>query len=188
VKVAELMTSDVKACSPHDFLNIPARIMWENDCGCVPVVDRESRIVGMITDRDICMAAYTQDLPLRQIRVDSAMAPTVVTCGPQDELTDAQELMRQDKVHRLPVADAEGRLVGVLSLSDLALEAERQRKAQRGGKRAGELLEILGALREPRSHTESHLDFGPEEGEGEFQAAPPAKHGHLHKPHLHGAR
>jgi CBS domain-containing protein len=188
VKVSELMTRDVQACSPHDFLNIPAKIMWENDCGCVPVVDHESKIVGMITDRDVCMAAYTQNMPLRQIRVDTAMAPTVVTSGPEDDLAEAQELMRQDKVHRLPVADADGKLIGVLSLSDIVREAERQRKAQRGTKKAAELLEILGALSEPRSHIESHLDFGPEAGEAEFQPAPPPKRGHLHKPHLHSGR
>jgi CBS domain-containing protein len=188
MKVVELMTRDVKTCSPHDFLSTPARIMWENDCGSVPVVDHELKIAGMITDRDVCMAAYTQDAALRQIRVDTAMAPTVVTCGPDDDLEDAQDLMRRNKVHRLPVADAVGKLMGILSLSDLVLEAERQRKAQRGTKKAAELLDLFGALREPRSHTESHLTFGPEEGEAEFRPASPLKRGHLHKPHLHGGR
>lgn len=185
MKVAELMTRDVKSCSPQDFLHTAARIMWENDCGCVPIVDREAKLAGIITDRDICMAAYTQGAALHQIRIDSVMAPKVVFCGPQDDLTDARELMRQNKVHRLPVADAEGRLVGILSLSNIVLEAERQRKGQRGGKKATELVEILGALCEPRSHVESHLTFGPEEGETEFRPATPSKRGHLHKPHLH---
>jgi len=186
MKVAELMTRDVKSCSPHDFLQAAARIMWENDCGCVPVVDRESKIVGIITDRDICMAAYTQGVPLHQIRIDSVMAPKVAACASDDDLAEAQELMRQNKVHRLPVADPEGRLIGILSVSDIVMEAERQRKGQRGGKKAAELVEILGALCEPRSHLESHLTFAPEEGEAEFRPGARLKHGHLHKPHLHG--
>jgi CBS domain-containing protein len=186
MKVAELMTRDVKSCSSHDFLHTAARIMWQNDCGCVPVVDRESKVIGIITDRDICMAAYTQGAALHQIRIDSVMAPKVATCAADDELADAQELMRQNKVHRLPVADAEGRLIGILSLSNIVLEAERQRKGQRGGKKAAELVEILGALCEPRSHLESHLSFGPEEGETEFRPSAPPKHGHLHRPHLGG--
>jgi CBS domain-containing protein len=186
MKVAELMTHDVRCCSPQDFLHTAARIMWENDCGSVPVVDRESKIVGIITDRDICMAAYTQGAPLHQIRIDTVMAPKVATCGREDELADAQELMRQNKVHRLPVADAEGRLIGILSLSNIVLEVEHQLRGQRGGKKAAELIEILGALCEPRSHLESHLTFGPEVGETEFRPATPPKHGHLHKPHLHG--
>jgi CBS domain-containing protein len=185
MKVAELMTRDVKSCSAQDFLHTAARIMWENDCGCVPIVDREGQVVGIITDRDVCMAAYTQGAPLHQIRIDSVMATKVATCSPDDDIADAEELMRQYKVHRLPVVDAQGKLVGILSLSNIVLEAERQRKAQRGTRRAAELVETLGALCEPRSHVESHLAFGPEPGETEFRPTPPPKRGHLHKPHLH---
>lgn len=68
MKVQDIMTADVETCRLDDTLDRPAAIMWERDCGVVPVVDDESRIVGMLTDRDICMAAYTQGRPLPEIR------------------------------------------------------------------------------------------------------------------------
>ena len=68
MKVADSMTRDVRACSVHDSLNAAARVMWENDCGCVPIVDSQGRLVGIVTDRDICMATYTQGVPLEDVQ------------------------------------------------------------------------------------------------------------------------
>jgi Mg/Co/Ni transporter MgtE len=67
--VRDLMTTAVRSCTTGDNLQRAAQIMWESDCGVVPVVDRDGRLVGMITDRDICMAAYTQGKPLSHIGV-----------------------------------------------------------------------------------------------------------------------
>lgn len=94
--------------------------MWDHDCGCVPVVDGRGRLAGIITDRDICMAAYTQGLPLEAIPVERAMSARVISCARGDDLETAHRLMRTHEIHRLPVADSRGRLVGILSLSDLA--------------------------------------------------------------------
>ena len=76
--VGDLMTTDVKACGSHDGLDVPARLMWANDCGCVPVVDESGHVVGMLTDRDICMAALTQGGPLTQLRVSNSMAKVLI--------------------------------------------------------------------------------------------------------------
>ncbi|HVN64328.1 MAG TPA: CBS domain-containing protein [Candidatus Binataceae bacterium] len=114
------MTSDVKWCGIHDSLNSAARIMWDNDCGCVPIVDDEARVVGVLTDRDICMAAYTQGLPLFAIPVETAMSRDVIACSPAASVETAHRLMRINEVHRLLVADDSGRLAGILSFSDLA--------------------------------------------------------------------
>lgn len=119
MKVADLMTHDVRACTIHDSLNAAARIMWDHDCGSAPVVDGHGRLAGIITDRDICMAAYTQGLPLAAIPVERAMSPRVISCAPGDDLENAHRLMRTHEIHRLPVADSRGRLIGILSLSDL---------------------------------------------------------------------
>ena len=75
MKVQEAMTRNVAACGVRDMLNRAAQLMWECDCGSVPVVDEAGNVCGMITDRDICMAAYTQGLPLDQILVRSTMSP-----------------------------------------------------------------------------------------------------------------
>lgn len=125
MKVQELMSTDVETCRPDDTLNRAAQIMWEHDCGVVPIVDAESRVVGMITDRDICMAAYTQGRPLSEIAVSSACSRRVLTCKLDDSLKAVESLMRNAKVRRLPVVDREGKLYGVISLGDLAQHAHR---------------------------------------------------------------
>ena len=119
MKVADLMTRDVRVCTIHDSLNAAARIMWDHDCGCVPVVDGHGRLAGIVTDRDISMAAYTQGLPLEAIAVERVMSPRVISCARGDDLEAAHRMMRTHEIHRLPVADSRGRLLGILSLSDL---------------------------------------------------------------------
>lgn len=126
VKVEQIMNPDVKSCHAHDPLNRAAQIMWEQPCGAVPVVDEESRPIGFLTDRDICMAAYTQGKPLQALLVETAMTKKVVACQAEDELTAAAELMQQHRTRRLPVVNRDGVLVGILSLDDLACEAARK--------------------------------------------------------------
>ena len=102
MKVADSMTREVRACTVHDSLNAAARVMWEHDCGCVPVVDGQGRLVGIVTDRDICMAAYTQGVPLEAIAVERVMAARVISCSRTDDLETAHRLMRKHEIHRLP--------------------------------------------------------------------------------------
>jgi CBS domain-containing protein len=129
MKIDQLMTRPVLTCRPSDGLDAAARIMWEHDCGCVPVVvpaDGDDRVVGMITDRDVCMAAYTQGLPLTAIPVEAAMAHEVRSCRPTDSVGDALRILAGNQIRRLPVLDAGGLLVGMVSLADLAREAARE--------------------------------------------------------------
>jgi CBS domain-containing protein len=120
MKVKEVMVEEVKVCSTSDTLNRAAQIMWENDCGCVPVISEESRLVGVLTDRDICMAAYTQGATLGGIPVSSVMSQELFACRPSDDLSAAQRIMREHRVRRLPVTDAEAKLIGIVSLTDIA--------------------------------------------------------------------
>src|SRR5262245_52107889 len=115
MKVEQLMSRTVKRCLATETLNRAAQLMWESDCGCVPVVDDDGRAVGMITDRDVCMAAYTQGAPLASIGVASAMAHDLRSCRGSDTIVEAESIMRAAQVRRLPVVDAEGRVVGLLS-------------------------------------------------------------------------
>ncbi len=125
MKVEQIMNRGVKSCRPQDPLNKAAQIMWEEPCGAVPVVDDQRRPVGFLTDRDICMAAYTQGKPLEELRVEMAMAHKVVSCTTEDELGHAAQLMQRKRTRRLPVVNRDGALVGLLSLDDLACEAAR---------------------------------------------------------------
>lgn len=120
MKISDLVTTDVATCLATDSLNRAAQIMWERRCGSVPVIDRDERVVGMITDRDACMAAYTQGRRLDDIPVTSAMSHPVRTCPGAATAEEAESLMMAHGVHRLVVVDDDGRLSGVISLDDIA--------------------------------------------------------------------
>ncbi|HKN01379.1 MAG TPA: CBS domain-containing protein [Candidatus Binataceae bacterium] len=125
MKVENLMTAEVRRCQACDTLNTAAQIMWDADIGCVPVVDPDGRVIGMVTDRDISMAAYLQGVRLIDCPVTSAMSKEVYSCGADDDLADAERMMREKRVRRLAVIDEGGIPVGVISLADIAREAER---------------------------------------------------------------
>src|SRR5580692_11984200 len=78
--VEQIMNRDAKVCRPEDSLNKAAQIMWEHRCGALPVVYNQFRPIGFLTDRDICMGAYTQGKTLSSLRVDTAMAREVFPC------------------------------------------------------------------------------------------------------------
>ncbi len=117
--VKAIMTDELASCSPEESLNVAAQRRWEHDCGAVPVVT-DGKLSGIITDRDICMAAYTRGLPLTSIRVADVVAPHVISCGPDETLERAAARMAEAQIRRLPVVDAEQRLLGVVSLADIA--------------------------------------------------------------------
>src|SRR5262245_59055465 len=125
MKVNEIMSTDAIGCRGNETVNQAAQIMWEHDCGAVPVIDAEDHVVGMLTDRDICMAAYTQGKPLWEIPVSSACSCNVYTCQPHDTLQTAENIMRVAQIRRLPVVDEAGKLRGVVSLGDLAAHVHR---------------------------------------------------------------
>jgi CBS domain-containing protein len=158
MKVSDLMTKEVKACSQHDSLNRAAQLMWENDCGAVPIVDPDSKVIGMLTDRDICMAAYTKGIGLKDASVASVMSRNVSVCNPSDNISAAAERMRERQIRRLPVVDKSQRLVGILSVSDIACETERLRasKSRKRPIKDGELIETLGAICNTNANGASH--------------------------------
>jgi CBS-domain-containing membrane protein len=155
VNVQDLMTRSVRCCSPRDTLSAAARILWENDCGCVPVRDGEGRVVAMLTDRDICMAAYTRGRALADLRVSDAMSAELHAVGPEESLPRAQRVMQEQQVRRLPVVDDAGQLLGVLSLNDLVCEAVRDpsRRGRDGVSLEGVAL-TLAAVSRPRAPRE----------------------------------
>jgi CBS domain-containing protein len=125
MRIDEIMTRNVRSIAPDDTLGTAAQIMWENDCGAVPVVEADGRLVGIVTDRDICMAAQLQGSPLHDSRVSSAMARDVKTCSPRDTPVTVQAIMQQNKIRRVPVVDDQGRLVGMITLGDFAYLVSR---------------------------------------------------------------
>lgn len=131
--VENLMTREVQSCQPTDSLAHAAQLMWQHDCGCIPVCagDGERRVTGVITDRDVCMSALFQDKPLRDLSVKEAMSKSLTTLHPSDSLAQAERVMRDAHIRRLPVVDRDGALLGVISLADLAREAIREKTQPR---------------------------------------------------------
>ncbi len=126
MNVKECMCPTPRFVRSSDRLDAAARVLWEQDCGFVPVLDAASGLCGVLTDRDLCMAAYTQGRSLGEIPVSAVMARKVSTCRPDDSVAAALATMQEAQVRRLPVIDALGRLVGVLAMNDLVrLASER---------------------------------------------------------------
>ncbi len=118
--VADFMTPSPYTCRPEDSLQRAAALMAEHDCGCLPVVDADRRVSGVLTDRDVCIAAARAQQSLDKLMVGQHMTRQVHTCAPDATLTEACELMRNHRVRRMVVTNPSGRLLGLLSLDDLA--------------------------------------------------------------------
>jgi CBS domain-containing protein len=121
MKVQHVMSKAVRCCRPEDDLASAARLLWTGDCGALPVVVGDGRrVVGMLTDRDICMAAWTQGKPLFELPVEIAMATDVATCRPDEDLQVVLARLRERRVRRLPVVDDANQVLGLISLVDIA--------------------------------------------------------------------
>lgn len=149
--VADLMTKTPFCCESTATTAQAAKLMWEHDCGSVVVVDTAKKPLAVVTDRDICMAAYTQGLPLSAIAVSSAASKTIQTLRFDDALEHAEARMRQWQLRRLPVVDASGVLIGVLSLNDLARQARKSGVSKSNGLTAVGIAMTLAAVCEPRA-------------------------------------
>jgi len=123
--VDNVMRRDVQTCRPETDLSTVAMQMRQGDCGVLPVVASSGEVVGMITDRDICMVAAIKHCDVASIRVSDVISGSVYACSPDAEIHTAFSVMRQKHVRRLPVVTAEeGKLVGILSIDDLELLPE----------------------------------------------------------------
>jgi CBS domain-containing protein len=119
--VGDLMTRNAASVRSGQTLAAAAQTMWDCDCGAVPVIESEGdKVIGMVTDRDICMATWSRGLPPGAISVDEVMSQDLVRCTPQDTILRAEALMRSKQVRRIPVVDSGQHLVGILSLADIA--------------------------------------------------------------------
>ena len=167
MQIRKIMSTPAVTCREGDTLNRPAQLMWEHDCGAIPVTNDAGMLVGMITDRDICMAAYTQGRTLPEIPVVDAMTTQVHACSPNESVDAAEVLMRDNQVRRVPVVDDAGRPVGLLSLNDVA------RYTASVGKKNGrdrEFVKTVAAICRPRSWM---LGASSIQEAAEFRATPP---------------
>lgn len=123
MRVREIMRREARFCHPWTPLDEAGRTMAEVGCGVLPVVDLENRVVGMVTDRDVCLVLTGRDRKASEVAAREAMHGDVFTCDAEDDIGDALAVMAACQVRRLAVLDAAGRLDGILSLDDIAVAA-----------------------------------------------------------------
>jgi len=121
MKIKHVMTKDPTYCVSADTAQRAARIMRDGDTGVVPVIENEQsrKVVGIVTDRDLCMNVVAEGGDPRTTQVHEAMTTTVVTCSPQDSVDKATELMRENQIRRIPIIDEHHRLMGIVAMADI---------------------------------------------------------------------
>ncbi len=123
MKVKDVMMGTPASCPAGTNLGAAVEILWNRNCGILPIVDAQEKLIGVVTDRDICIALGTRNKLAGEITVNEVASANVFSCRPDDDIRSALATMAQTKVRRLPVVDAQGKLQGILSLDDVVLHA-----------------------------------------------------------------
>jgi CBS domain-containing protein len=147
--IGQLMRTPVHRVGGDASANDAAGLMWDKDIGSVPIVDEAGRLIGIVTDRDIAMAAYLRGTNLWNIPVAGLMTREVITAHADDSAHDVSALMSRRQVRRVPIVDDGGVLIGIVSINDLAVAATRAEPD--GGITEREVADALRAICAPRS-------------------------------------
>jgi CBS domain-containing protein len=134
MKVRDIMTKDVVSCQKSADVATAGRLMLHGHFGLIPVVDTHGHVAGVLTDRDIALAAATRHRDAWHISVHEAMTSKVLSCLPEDEVSAALEQMEKAHVRRLPVLDGGTHLAGILSIDDIAAHAVDQKDGVSGAR------------------------------------------------------
>ena len=145
MKVKDIMTADLQTCDPQMSAAAAAGLMWDGDCGFLPVVEAGT-LLGVVTDRDLYIALATQNRRPSELLVGDVATRKVITCEPDADIHAALEAMKAHQIRRLPVVDGEGRPVGMVSLNDLARLVAQARRTTSDR----ELVQTLAAICRPR--------------------------------------
>lgn len=127
MKVKELMTREPTTIWLTESLADAAKLMWEHDCGILPIIKDGKKVVGLITDRDICMATAMRQRNPAEISVGEVMTATMYAAAPEEDIEQALKTMREHKIRRLPVLNLQGELEGILSMNDIVLKASESK-------------------------------------------------------------
>ena len=146
VRTGELMSRNVATVYPEDRVGHAARLMRDYDCGAIPVVDQEGRLIGMVTDRDISMRLVANEADMHNTIVADCMTDGAFACHADDPIRECMRQMSRHRIRRLPIINDWGQIVGIVSQGDLARHAGNY--AGRGERRA--LADVLCAVSEPR--------------------------------------
>lgn len=146
MKVKEVMMGTPYTCRKETNLGEAAELMWKANCGFLPVLGENGKVCGVVTDRDICMALGTRNKVAGEVIVGGVTSYKLYACSPEDEIHVALLTMRDGRVRRLPVIDADGKVVGVLSMDDILLRAEPSGSGKIAELSADEVVRIYKAI------------------------------------------
>ncbi len=153
MKIRDLMIDAVVSCRADANVAAAGALMWQHDCGFLPVVDDRNRVIGVLTDRDICIALCTRNVRASELTAREVAAQQIATCEPEEDVRAALKTMRDNKVHRLPVLDAAGILQGIVSMDDILIYTERRGVRLRSEVTPEDVLQTLQAI---SSHHQNH--------------------------------
>jgi len=124
--IKDAMTKQTVTCRPETNLAAASALMWESDCEALPVLADTGELVGILTDRDICIALGTRDIRASELTAREVVGTHIPACRPMDDIGFALEIMRHANVRCLPVVNESGVLEGVVSIDDILLPAGSQ--------------------------------------------------------------
>lgn len=124
MRVQDVMMRTPAYCSPETNLGSAVQLLWERDCGFLPIVDAKRKLIGVVTDRDLCVALGTRCQAAGRITVGEVATGKVYSCNEKDDIHAALETMAKRRVRRLPVVNGEGVLQGILSMDNVVLHTE----------------------------------------------------------------
>lgn len=129
MKIREIMTPNPVCCTPEDTAQKVAKILRDQNIGSLPVVlDQQSlTLVGIITDRDLCCNIVAEGLDPKTTRIERFITLKPITCRDGENLDNCERLMQEHQVRRIPVVDADGRCIGMVSQADLALKEKAEK-------------------------------------------------------------
>lgn len=157
MKVQDVMTKTVTFCRAGTNLATAAGLMWEHNCGQLPIVDDQGKVTNVITDRDICIALGTRNQRACDVSVSDVIYRAAVLCNANDDLRSALKVMAAEQVRRLPAVDDAGVLVGILSLDDITLQARHHGDTDRPPVSFEDVMHTLRAIYHGGSRREAHL-------------------------------
>lgn len=146
MKVSNVMTKQVATCGPETRLTEAAALMWDNDCGILPVLSQSGELQGVVTDRDICIALGTRNIRPSDFSVHDLVREHPLVCRPSDDIQVALRTMREGKVRRLPVVNEQARVEGILSMDDVVLHTENGHGAKPSPISCREVVSTLKAI------------------------------------------
>lgn len=144
MRVKDIMKTDVAFCRTTDNLMRVASLMRQRDCGIVPIVDEKSKVVGVLTDRDLCLAVVARNRKASDVKAADLIGTAAIVCRSEDKIETVLKLMKKNQIKRLAVTNESGELAGIVSISDLLLGVRKSKNLKK------KIYSTLKAVAKPR--------------------------------------